>query len=257
MPSTDLRAELEVATEAAWRAGRVTLGYFQTGLVPDLKADQSPVTAADREAEATIRQYLEQAYPEDGILGEEGGEREGRSGRRWVIDPIDGTKSFVQGVPLYGVLIGLEVEGEAAVGAVHLPALDEMVCAARGLGCWWNGRRSNVSKVAVLDQACVCYTSSRSFAEQGRAAALQRIASSVRLLRGWGDCYGHILVATGRAEAMLDPVMNPWDCAPLLPILQEAGGTFTDWQGRATIHGGDAVATNGRLRDAILSSLGS
>ncbi|MFH1569327.1 MAG: histidinol-phosphatase, partial [Gemmatimonadota bacterium] len=245
------------AADAAWRAGKIVMRHYQSGLVPEQKADASPVTIADRESERAIRQQLKAAFPDDGVMGEEHGELVGQSGRRWIIDPIDGTKSFVQGVPLFGVLIGLEVGDAAVVGAVYLPALDELVCAASGHGCWWNGRRVRTSPVAELGSACVCYTSSRSFATQGRAAAFDRVASRSRLVRGWGDCYGHILVATGRAEVMLDPVMNPWDCAPLQPILTEAGGTFTDWRGTATIHGGDAVSTNGPLLGPVLDCLAS
>jgi len=157
-----------------------------------------------------------------------------------------------------GVLIGLEEGDDVLVGAVYLPGLDELVCAARHLGRWWNGRRASVSRVENLAEACLCclcYTSAASFAARGRQAAFERASSQVRLARGWGDCYGHILVATGRADLMLDPVMNPWDCAPLLPVLREAGGTFTDWQGRATIHGGDAVSTNGHLFEAAMACL--
>ena len=254
--SDSLQKEMEFAAEAAWQAGKVTLRYFQTGVRPEWKEDRSPVTAADREAEKTIRTLLAAAYPDDGITGEEYGSREGSSGRRWLVDPIDGTKSFVQGVPLYGVLIGLEVGDEAVAGAVYLPALDEMVCAARGEGCWWNGRRASVSTVSSLTEACVCYTSSRSFSELGREDTWEAVRGRARVTRGWGDCYGHVLVATGRAEAMLDPVLNPWDCGPLPPILEEAGGTFTDWTGRTTVRGQDGFSTNGYVFDELASCLG-
>lgn len=254
--SDSYKAELEFATDTAWAAGRITLRYFQNGVHVDTKADESPVTAADREAEQAIRARLQQAYPEDGLVGEEFGPTPGTSGRRWFIDPIDGTKSFVAGVPLFGVMLGLEAaDGRVVAGAVYLPALDDMIFAARGEGAWWNGRRARVSGVSRLADATICYTSSTSFARQHREAAWQQLRQKVRLVRGWGDCYGHILVATGRAEAMLDPIMNPWDCGPLPVILDEAGGSFTDWQGQPTIHGDDAVSTNGTLHDDILRSL--
>jgi len=252
---SSLRGQIELAVEAAWQAGRITLRYFQSGVPPEWKADESPVTVADREAEQKIRDMIEKTFPEDGIVGEEFGEKESRSGCRWLIDPIDGTQSFVQGMPLYGVLIAWESPDGVAVGAVYLPGLDEMVWAARGEGCWWNGRRAWVSDVREVKDACFCYTSWPSFAEQGKGDGWTRLVRNSRVVRGWGDCYGHILVATGRAEASFDPIMNPWDCGPLLPILQEAGGTFTDWQGRATIYGGDAFSTNGHVFAAVMEHL--
>ena len=136
-----------------------------------------------------------------------------------------------------------------------MPALDEMVWAAKGEGCWWNSRRSTVSKVRALEDACICFTDESSFAQYDKGDAWEALGSAVRLQRGWGDCYGHILVATGRAEGSFDPAMNPWDCGPLLPILEEAGGTFTDWQGRATIYGEDAFSTNGHIFDAVMKYL--
>ena len=248
--------EMELAADLAWTAGRMTLRHYQTGVIAELKDDESPVTAADREAEVFIREGLQAACPDDGIVGEECEPTGSRSGRRWYVDPIDGTKSFVSGVPLFGVLVGLEGPGGTSLaGAVYLPALDELVCAARGEGCFWNGRRARVSTVNRLADAAICYTSARSFAECGRQAAWEAISSRARLERGWGDCYGHVLVATGRADAMLDPVMSPWDCGPLPVILEEAGGSFTDWRGDVTIHGGDAVSTNGSLREQLLGHL--
>lgn len=255
--SDSLRTRLEFAVEAAWLAGKITLRYFQAGVETEWKADESPVTVADREAEGKIREMIERAFPQDGIAGEEYGEREGSSGCRWLIDPIDGTQSFVQGVPLYGVLVAMESREGVVLGVAHLPALGETVWAARGEGCWWNGRRTSVSAVKELRQACFCYTSWPSFAEQGKVDAWQQLSQRVRLVRGWGDCYGHLLVATGRAEASFDPIANPWDCGPLLPILTEAGGTFTDWRGRATIYGGDAFSTNGHLFPVVLEHLHS
>jgi fructose-1,6-bisphosphatase/inositol monophosphatase family enzyme len=173
-----------------------------------------------------------------------------------VIDPIDGTNSFIRGVPLYGVLLALEIERRPMVGVAHFPALNETVAAARGLGCWWNGRRARVSSTTTLAVAAVGYSDSRLLHDrlQDRWPAFQR-ATGVQ--RGWGDCYGHCLVATGRLDVMLDPVMNPWDCSALMPILEEAGGTFTDWTGAPRADGGDAFSTNGTLFDAVRSWLSS
>jgi histidinol phosphatase-like enzyme (inositol monophosphatase family) len=211
------------------------------------------VTLADREAERLIRGVIGRAFPDHAILGEEDGETAGSAPVRWIVDPLDGTLTFVRGVPLYGTLIGVEVRGEPAVGVVYLPALDEMVAAARGLGCTWNGRPCRASATTSLSEALAVVTDER--AARTRSGAWDRIVARTALQRTWADCYGYVLVATGRAEVSLDPIMNVWDCAPLLPIVEEAGGRFTDWSGRRTIHGGEAVATNGALHDQIVALL--
>ncbi len=251
------RSYLDFAVETAYLAGRLTLGYFQTGLRPDMKPDDTPVTAADRAAEQLIRGRIERAYPDHAIVGEEFGVTEGEAAEfRWFVDPIDGTKSFVRGVPLYGVLIGLEIAGAIAAGAAYFPALDEMVAAATGEGCWWNGRRVRVSDVTDLRRATVCFTDVAGFARHGRAAAWERIQAATYYRAGWGDCYGHALVATGRAELMLDPIMNAWDCGPFPVILREAGGYFGDWRGNETIYGDEALATTGALLPQVLALIG-
>ncbi len=253
MAQPSLRDLLDVATEAAYLAGRRTLAYFNTGVPVETKADNTPVTRADRESEQIIRDRIARSFPTHSILGEEGGASSGDPEFRWIIDPIDGTKTFIRGVPMYGVLIGVEVAGKASVGVVYLPALDEMVCAASGLGCRWNGRPAHVSDIASMSDAAIMVTSTT--AASARSGAWQRLASMSKFQRTWGDCYGYVLVATGRAEAMLDPDMKPWDCAPMRPILQEAGGHFTTWAGEATIWGKDAVATNAALHGQILAVL--
>ena len=255
MTSPDPRALLAVAQDAAYVGGRRTLAYFGTGTAAtEWKADQTPVTLADREAEKLIRGIIVRAFPDHAILGEEGGETAGSAPVRWIVDPVDGTRTFVRGVPLYGTLIGVEVQGEPAVGVVYLPALDEMVAAARGLGCTWNGRPCRVSATTLLSDALAVVTDERS--ARARSGAWQRIVSRTAMQRTWADCYGYVLVATGRAEVSLDPIMNVWDCAALLPIVEEAGGRFTDWSGRRTIHGGEAVATNSVLHGEVLALLG-
>jgi myo-inositol-1(or 4)-monophosphatase len=250
---TPLREYLDFATETAYLAGRLTLGYFRTAVEAELKADGSPVTKADRQGEELIRRRIAARYPQHACLGEEGGAHgPERASHRWIVDPIDGTKSFVRGVPLYAVLIGLEIEGACEVGAVYLPALDEMVSAATGLGCWWNGRPAHVSAVSDPGRAYVSCSDFGSFEPHGRKAAWERIAARTYHRVAWGDAYGHCLVATGRVEIMLDPVMHPWDCAPFPPILAEAGGFFGDWQGRATIYGNEAISTTRALLPQLL-----
>jgi histidinol phosphatase-like enzyme (inositol monophosphatase family) len=249
---TSLAAYLEFAVDAAWAAGQSTLAHFQTGVAVERKADESPVTVADRGAERILRDLIASRYPHHAVLGEEYGQDDRRSSHRWVVDPIDGTQSFIRGVPLYGVLVALEIEGVPKVGVCHFPALAETFAAAEGLGCHVNGRRASVSPVTRLEAATVGYSDSRMLARRlgPRLAALHERAGA---FRGWGDCYGHCLVATGRLDVMLDPAMNPWDCCALVPILQEAGGRFTDWTGAARIDGGDAFSTNGVLHEDVLA----
>jgi myo-inositol-1(or 4)-monophosphatase len=251
-----LREFLDFAVDAAWQAGRQTLAHYQTGVTVQRKVDRSVVTVADRQAEQLLRERIATRFPEHAIVGEEFGESDRQSSHRWVIDPIDGTNTFVRGVPFYGVLVALEIEGTPAVGVTYFPALDEMIAAAQGLGCYWNGRRAHVSTVTTLAEACVTYTDSHGLRAR-LGSRWDEVQQATALQRGWGDCYGHCLVATGRADIMLDPRMNPWDCAALIPILQEAGGRFTDWTGSVTIDGGDAVSTNGALHEEMLARLGA
>jgi histidinol phosphatase-like enzyme (inositol monophosphatase family) len=249
-----LSAFLDFATDAAWAAGQSTLAHFQSGVVVERKADHSPVTIADRGAEQLLRERIAAAYPDHAILGEEYGGAPAAAGHRWVLDPIDGTQSFIRGVPLYGVMVALEIDAVPRVGVVYFPALGEMIAAASGQGCWWNGRRARVSAVDRLADAGVGYSDSRMLADR-LGDGWHRIEQATRVQRGWGDCYGHCLVATGRLDVMLDPVMNPWDCAALIPILQEAGGRFTDWHGEVRVDGGDAYSTNGHLHETLLQYL--
>jgi histidinol phosphatase-like enzyme (inositol monophosphatase family) len=250
-----LREQLIFAVEVAWRAGRATLSHFRSGIAAELKEDRSPVTEADRAAERAARKLIQQRFPRDGIVGEELGTVREEAPRRWIIDPIDGTRSYVRGVPLYGVLLALEENDRAVLGVIHLPALQETVYAARGVGCWWNGKRACVSSVDRLDQAMVLTTDVASITQHGRADGWNRLLAAGPLARTWGDCYGYAMVATGRAEAMLDPVLSIWDAAALPPIIEEAGGVITDWDGAPSHRNGSLVATNGRLASEIRALL--
>jgi histidinol-phosphatase len=249
----NLQRYLDFTTDLAYRAGKITLGYFNAGVRPDYKADDTPVTAADRAAEEFIRGEIEKKYPGHALLGEEFGASASESATcRWIIDPIDGTKSFLRGVPLYAVLIGLEIEGVIQVGAAYFPGTDEMLCAATGLGAWWNGRRARVSEIGNFDRAFVCYTNVRNMARHGRGPAWERLNAAAYASRGWSDAYGYLCVATGRAEAMLDPVMAIWDCGPFPVIFREAGGYFGSWDGREGHTFNEALACNAALKDHIL-----
>jgi histidinol-phosphatase len=252
----DFRATLDFATDLAYRAGQITLGYFRAGVRPEYKADDTPVTAADRAAETFIRGELEKKFPDHAILGEEYGETGGENRTmRWIIDPIDGTKSFMRGVPMYAVLIGLEIDGIVQVGAAYYPGTDEMLCAAHGEGAWWNGRRAHVSDVSSLERAWVCFTNVRNMGRHGRADAWERINARAYAARGWSDAYGYLTVATGRAEVMLDPIMADWDCGPFPVILKEAGGYFGSWNGREGHLFKEALACNSNLLMEVLQTI--
>jgi len=261
----ELSRRLEVARQAAIRAGRIMLKYARTDFQRETKADGSVVTIADRQSEQLLRRTIEKSFPDDGVLGEEFGEKPGTTRYRWILDPLDGTLTYAQGVPLYGVLIGVEdLEKQSCpIGVIHIPALAETVYALEGRGCTWEsggGRRrraarGRVSKVERLDQAVMLATDFWRLGTPPQRDALARLAARTRVQRTWADCYGYLLVATGRAEIMLDPVMKIWDAAPMQVILKEAGGCFTDWAGRSTIHGHCGVATNGRLHAAVVEEL--
>jgi histidinol-phosphatase len=257
---------LAVAIAAARRAAADTLGWFgAAGLVVDTKADASPVTQADRAAEAILREDLLGAFPNDAFLGEETGATPGTSGYEWVVDPIDGTKSFVRGVPLYATLVGCRLGGRGVVGVIAIPALDETVYAARGGGAWHTrgtgpAVAARVSTRTALREALLCSSDFTSFGRwsggrEAGTAARARLEAACGLVRTWGDGYGYLLVATGRADVMIDPLLNAWDAAAVDVVVTEAGGRFSDWQGSASIESGDGVATNGILHVDVLRLL--
>ncbi len=256
--TTATTQRLELAIEAAREAGRITMQYFRRGdLEVQRKADDSPVTAADRGAEEHLRRRIAEAFPEDGILGEEFPERPGSSGFRWILDPIDGTKSFIHGVPLFGTMVAAEHDGRSVLGVILIPALDECVYAAEGQGAFYtvqgsSPRPARVSTRARLSDGLFVTSEVANFRTAQKRAVYDRLESVARLSRSWGDCYGYLMVATGRAELMVDPVMNVWDAAAVQPIIEQSGGTFTDWQGRRTIYSGQGVATNGLILDEVL-----
>lgn len=250
---TSLQSQFNFLIETAVEAGKLTLGFFQTTLPVETKEDGTPVTQADQQAETFIRRQIEKQYPGHAVVGEEYGLQgsEGAS-HRWIIDPIDGTRSFVRGVPLFSVLIGLEIDGVIEAGVAYFPALNELLAAASGLGCWWNGRPARVSQVAQLDQATVAFTDLANFSRYNRQNAWEKVSSSVNYRAGWGDAFGYLLAATGRVDIMLEAVVSVWDIAPYPVIFREAGGYFGDWSGNATIHNQEALATNPLLLPQLL-----
>ena len=251
---SQLKEYLDFAVDISKEAGRITLEYFGRNVDVQLKEDSSPVTVADRKTESFIRKAIRDKYPEHGILGEEFGAVETDSPYRWIIDPIDGTKSFIHGIPLYTVLIALLKNGEPSVGVIHNPPLGETAAAAVGMGCTFNGRTCRVSSTPSLDQANVQVTDPADLMRR-HPVFTGRLFERIRLCRSWGDGYGYLLVASGMADAMLDPVLAPWDVAPLKVIISEAGGMMTDFAGRSKALCESAIAANEKLHREIIGLL--
>jgi histidinol phosphatase-like enzyme (inositol monophosphatase family) len=249
--TTSIQSLVESVTELARLAGDRALSLYRRDVTVDTKTDGSPVTDADRGAERLAREWIAQRFPGDGILGEEFGLERPDSKRRWIIDPIDGTKAFIRGVPLWGTLVAVAEGPHVVAGAAFFPAVDEIVIAGVGEGCWWNGSRCRVSGVDRLDRATILTTDDRFQTNPNRREAWLDLAMRSAVCRTWGDCYGYLLVATGRAEAMIDDVISPWDVAAFAPIISEAGGALTDWRGVETPFGAGAVATNTALSHDI------
>lgn len=254
-------AVLDAALHAARAAGDVALRYFDAGprdaLEVEFKADGSPVTKADRECEARIIEVLDAALPGYGYLGEELGERSGRGTSRWIIDPIDGTKNFVRGLPFFATLIALEEGEEITAGVMFAPALDDVVYARKGQGAFANGRRVHVSQVGRLHDAFLLHGGLNDLKTRPCWQPFLRLVDATARQRGFGDALGHSLVAKGLAEVALEPEIKPWDVAPAKIIMAEAGGRFSDFQGRPSIYSGDAVLSNGRVHDAVIRMLRS
>jgi len=253
---------LEFAVGIAQQAGLLTLRYFRRqDLVVENKTDKSPVTIADRTAEELLRARIAERFPHDGIIGEEFGAVSGTSGYDWTLDPIDGTKSFIHGVPLFTTLVAVLQDDQPCLGVIHAPATGETVYAAHGGGCWYtpeaksDPQPARVSKIKRLEEGLLLTSELEGFStrRQGGSDAFTRLQTAAKIARTWGDGYGYLLVATGRAEVMIDPNMNLWDAAPLQPIIEEAGGHFSDWQGNPTIRAGEALATNGLVTDEVLA----
>ena len=252
---------LQFALTVSEEAAKLILQHYRSQTLGiESKADDSPVTVADRGAEKLIRSHLAESFPDDGILGEEFDDVDGQSGYRWVIDPIDGTKPFIYGVPLFGTLIGIEYQGRMVAGVCRFPALDEVVYASEGHGAWWRIGDSEAmpalaSTEKSLSNSRLMITEPTHDYRCGRSEVLPKFLSRVRIARGWGDCYGHMMVATGRAEIALDPQMSPWDIAALIPIVRESGASCTDWKFEENIFGGDGVSCASGILDDVKSLL--
>jgi len=242
--------------EISTKAAEITLEYFNSPtLTVDHKGDTSPVTIADREAEQYLRREIEKHFPEDGIIGEEFGNKESKNATRWIIDPIDGTKTFIHGVPLYGTLVAREEGGVITHGVTIIPPLKEMVVAERGKGAFWNGKQCHVSTKSSLKESLFVTTDDARFRNRVGSEFYQSFCNHMGMYRTWGDCYGYLLVATGRAEIMIDAKIAVWDIAPISLIIEEAGGDYSTFSAEKTHTGPDFITTNGILHQEVLSLL--
>ena len=257
-------ADLSLALELADLADAITLSrYGAADLVVETKPDLTPVTEADRAVEQAFRERLAAARPADSVIGEEYGTSTAPGAtRRWIVDPIDGTKNYVRGVPVWATLVALQEDDEMTIGVVSAPALHRRWWGSRGAGAFVHdgltdhARRLRVSAVRELDDAQLCFAGLEDWREVGRLDALLGLADRCWRSRGYGDFWGYMLVAEGAVEIGLDPVVSVWDLAAPLMVVQEAGGRFTDLGGRPTADGGDAIATNGLLHEAALAIVG-
>ncbi|MBV8834434.1 MAG: hypothetical protein JO108_34990 [Acidobacteriaceae bacterium] len=243
--------ELDLAKLMAQEAAALAIEYQRKGVTAESKADESPVTAADRACEALIVQSISREFPDDGILGEEGAARESRSGRKWIVDPIDGTRDFVRGIPLWAVLIGLEVDGEIVAGAAHCPRQGLLLWAAKGYGAWANGSAIRVSDVGAPEDAVLSFNGFNKAGVSGVSSSLMPWISRFWAVRSLGGAVDAMLVAQGQADVWIEPNAAPWDLAPLKILVEEAGGKFKSFDGTSTIYGGNAYACTPALEPYV------
>ena len=264
MSESEMNNRLDLARKIAKSAGQLTLNYFQTDRFEVMKkGDGSPLTIADQESERRLRAEINEAFPRDAIVGEEFGTTEGDSGYCWILDPIDGTKSFISGVPLYGTMVAVEktvesgTDRQSLIGSVYFPGLDIGIYASRGQGAWSYKQDqppipAKVSSKSDLSDSVLVTSAVEDFGERDAANIYEQLAESVYFCRSWGDVYGYYLVATGRVEIMIDPILNIWDAAAVQPIIEEAGGRFTDWAGANRMDAGEAIGSNALVHPSVI-----
>ncbi len=234
---------------AAW-----IMRYFRGALVTELKSDYTPVTEADRGAERVMREMILAAHPDHGIIGEEYGNTRADARWTWVLDPIDGTKSFISGVPLFGTLIALCEDGEPVLGCINLPALGQRFL-GDGSHAWLNGTRIHMRPVASISEATLLVTDAADVKRCKSGENFERLVDSVRMYRSWGDCYGHSLLASGYADIMVDPILQPWDIMALLPILRGAGAVVSNFEGGDPLSSNSLVAAHPSLHAEVIELL--
>jgi histidinol-phosphatase len=250
---TDYAEILEQASDIVERGARVALSYFRQPLLIECKADHSPVTIADKKTEEVLRTELMKAFPDHGIVGEEFGEQFPDRKYVWTIDPIDGTRSFIRGIPLFGTLVSLLEDGEPVVGIAVMPALDESYIAAKGVGAYSDGLPLQVSNAQSLEGSFICCGDSNAFEAAGKRAYQEDLFRKAQLVRGYSDCFGHTMVLRGAVDAMVDPVVSIWDIAPLVCLVQEAGGCYFSFDGSSSLHNKSFITCGPDLKQALLS----
>lgn len=251
----DIKTYLEFTGQLARASGELIGTYFERpGLAVERKADRSVVTRADREAELLMRRMIRSRFPDHGVMGEEFGEENPDAELKWILDPIDGTISFIHGCPLFGTLIGLLRRGQPIVGAIHLPALGHL-CLGDGKSATLDGREIRVRDTRCMEEATVLFTDERLIEQHKGSTGFRRLVGRAGVSRGWGDCYGYFLLASGFADVMLDAVMMPWDLLPLVPVVRGAGGVITSWDGSDVLAGNSAVAAAPALHAEVIGTL--
>ncbi len=254
-PAVDLTPYRSFITDLAAQSGDFIRPYFANpDLAVEIKSDASPVTLADRGAEELLRALIHKKFPAHGIIGEEFGSENPDAEFVWVIDPIDGTKSFITGVPLFGTLIALLHGGQPVLGCIHQPVLRQLMI-GDGRTTTLNGRAVRCRTTARLADATVLTSDLANLARYQNGPACDRLLARAKLVRTWGDCYGYLLVAGGWADAMFDPIMNPWDIAALVPVIRGAGGVITNWSGGSAYPADAIVAATPALHGEIIAAL--
>lgn len=248
--------EVELAKLMAQEAGALALDYQRRGVTPEAKADESPVTAADRACEKLIVDLITREFPDDGVLGEEGANRAAKNGRKWIVDPIDGTRDFVRGIPLWAVLIGLEENGRIVAGAAHSPRQGLLLWASTGQGAWANGSRIRVSNRSEPADSVLAFNGFNKIGVDRFAPRLLPWIARFWAVRSLGGAVDSMLVAQGQADVWIEPNASPWDLAPLKILVEEAGGKFASFQGENTIYGGNAYACAPGLEPYVHELLG-
>lgn len=228
--------------------------YGRKDVGVEIKSDDSPVTAADKGGELLLRELIASRYPKHGVIGEEFGNHQADAEWAWVLDPIDGTKSFVTAVPLFGTLIALMHEGQPVLGAIHQPILNQLMV-GDGATTTLNGAAVRIREVDTLSRATLLTSDPLLPEKYQNGAAYDRLQRSARLVRTWGDCYGYLLLSSGWADIMVDPIMNPWDIQALIPIVRGAGGVITDWQGKDPVKANSIVAASPKLHGQVIDLL--
>lgn len=243
---------LEEVVDITEKAARMALSYFRQPILIEMKENMTPVTIADKKTEEWIRSELEKRFPEFGILGEEFGELSTKGDLVFTIDPIDGTRSFIRGIPLFGTLVGLLHKGEPVLGVMVLPTLEETYMAAQGTGAFCNGHQLHVSPTVALESALVGHGDTNCFEDSGKMKMLKSLLDKAALARGYTDCFGHSLVLRGAMDAMIDPVVSIWDVAPIACLMDEAGGEYFSFSGESTIQDSSFITCSPALKKQIL-----